>query len=122
MKSSIHTDERGSFQELSKSNDGLPQIKQVSLLTINPGKSRGNHYHKKIWESFIVSKGIAEFVLENVEYGEKTTITRAAGEGEVVVSPLTNHTIYSEEGCEIIILSTKLFDPNDQDTFRLNEE
>ena len=54
------------------------------------------------------------FEVENIE--------AEAGSGAIVINPLINHTIYSEEGCEIVILSSRIFSPEDQDTFRLNEK
>lgn len=54
-----HEDERGFFSELIKLNIGG----QVSFSTTKPGITRGNHFHTRKIERFIVIKGRAEIQL-----------------------------------------------------------
>ena len=54
-----HIDSRGSFQELFRdkySPTGF-EVKQISQCTINPGETRGGHYHRVMTEAFIVTSG-----------------------------------------------------------------
>lgn len=121
-----HEDDRGIFQELAKitilDDDGYNvgfRIKQVSRISINPGKQRGNHYHKFTSEYFIVEKGEAKFTLFHLPTATEHNVIVKAGDEPVKVLPLTNHKISSEEGCEILILSDQIFDPENPDTYRL---
>lgn len=62
-----HTDVRGSFVETVKIGVGG----QVSFSTTVPGVTRGNHYHTRKMERFVVIKGKREFSsgrLEQTKY------------------------------------------------------
>jgi len=110
-----HEDHRGYFQELFKAPGGI-NIRQVSKFSINPGKIRGNHFHKETWEIFIIEKGSVDFTIENVDTKVSEKVSVKEGE-TVVMSPYMNHELYSENGCEIIVLSSRMFNPDDPDTF-----
>ena len=58
----LHSDERGSFIELSKALS----MGQSSYSTTNSGVTRGNHFHTRKIERFSVIKGKAKFSLENI--------------------------------------------------------
>lgn len=51
----LHTDNRGSFSEIIKTNCKG----QTSYSSTNPGITRGNHYHTRKFERFTVIKGSA---------------------------------------------------------------
>ena len=57
-----HTDVRGSFVETVKIGVGG----QVSFSTTVPGVTRGNHYHTRKMERFVVIKGKARIQLRKV--------------------------------------------------------
>ena len=57
-----HSDERGSFVELIKLNSGG----QVSFSTTVPGITRGNHFHTRKAERFVVIKGKAKIELRRI--------------------------------------------------------
>lgn len=63
----IKEDERGLFAELFN----MGEAGEVLYATINPGKIRGNHYHKEKKEFFCVLEGSAKFKMRNVKTGEK---------------------------------------------------
>lgn len=58
----LNTDERGSFVETVKLNSGG----QVSFSTTKPGITRGNHFHTRKAERFVVIKGKALIQLRRV--------------------------------------------------------
>ena len=118
MKHPKHEDERGYFRELVKFEQGFPLIKQISKFTINPDKQRGNHFHKYTWEVFIVESGTVKCTLHSFVKNETKEEILEEGDGRVlIVGPMVNHTFYSEKGCEIIVLSSKVFNPQDPDTY-----
>ena len=55
-------DPRGNFSELIKPSDDS----QISYFSINPGKSRGGHYHFSKVEKFIPIVGKGEIIFENI--------------------------------------------------------
>lgn len=61
-KVDVNEDKRGKFCEILKSNKNG----QISFLTINPGFTRGGHYHNTKTEKFIVIKGKVRFIFSNL--------------------------------------------------------
>jgi UDP-2-acetamido-2,6-beta-L-arabino-hexul-4-ose reductase len=57
-----HVDSRGKFVEVLKTND----FGQFSFFTLNPGMTRGGHYHHTKNEKFLVLQGSAKFGFRNV--------------------------------------------------------
>jgi UDP-2-acetamido-2,6-beta-L-arabino-hexul-4-ose reductase len=57
-----HTDERGDFVEIMKTNIGG----QISFSTTKPGITRGNHYHTRKIERFTVIKGKAKIEFRKI--------------------------------------------------------
>lgn len=62
-----HNDVRGSFVEFFKNKE----VGQFSFLTVNPGFSRGSHFHHTKTEKFIVVKGSASFGFRHMITNEK---------------------------------------------------
>ena len=57
IQSPVYADFRGSFRELLRLN----KVGQVSLLTVEPGESRGKHWHNSKFEIFFVLDGVCLF-------------------------------------------------------------
>lgn len=62
-----HDDERGFFSEIIKTNSGG----QFSISTTLPGITRGNHFHTRKIERFIVVQGNALVELRRIDSNEK---------------------------------------------------
>ena len=62
-----HIDERGFFSEIIKTNSGG----QFSISTTVPGITRGNHFHTRKIERFIVIQGNALIELRRIDSNEK---------------------------------------------------
>ena len=82
-----HTDARGSFAEVLKSRDGG----QVSVLTAEPGVTRGGHYHHSKVEKFLVVHGHARFRFRHILDGETYELMTSA-ERPVVVETIPGWT------------------------------
>lgn len=62
-----HNDDRGGFAEFLKTQDSG----QISFFTVNPGCTRGGHFHHTKNEKFLVVKGNAKFRFRNILTNEK---------------------------------------------------
>lgn len=115
MKSKTkHTDQRGYFQELVRISETNHSIAQVSRFSIEPGMSRGDHYHNYLYETFVVLKGKCSV---ETTYYEKVEVT-ILDEGEsFTIAPGVNHYFYSESGCEMLVVASKEFNPEETDTY-----
>ena len=114
-----HTDERGIFQELHKADIDNFSPQQVSIITISPGQTRGGHYHKELIEKFILLDGFVKVTLETISkipYIDDFMMFKKFDQFQV--NPFVKHTFYSEYGATVLILSSKVFDFNNPDTYR----
>jgi UDP-2-acetamido-2,6-beta-L-arabino-hexul-4-ose reductase len=82
-----HTDPRGSFAEVLKTREGG----QISVLTAEPGVTRGGHYHHSKVEKFLVVHGHARFRFRHILNGETYELMTSA-ERPVVVETIPGWT------------------------------
>lgn len=75
-----HVDPRGSFAEILKTRDGG----QISVLTAEPGVTRGGHYHHTKVEKFLVVHGHARFRFRHILDGEMFELMTSAERPTVV--------------------------------------
>ena len=118
-----HLDERGSFAELVKVSECGENftIKQVSLCKINPGFTRGKHWHKETTEMYIVLEGEMIYrwsLVQNDGNRSKMLEKKITKGNSVFVNPLTYHEVFSQDGATFFILSNKEFDPQNTDTYK----
>lgn len=116
----VNEDPRGLFVELTKAGSELSwSPKQISLLTINPSYYRGHHYHKVVREAFILIEGDCRLtVFKKDEEMPKLGLEQDMKLYEVyVVIPGEEHTLLSQKGAKLIVLSDTVFDPNNPDVF-----
>lgn len=110
----LHTDPRGSLFEAIKSPSGG----QAFMSTTHPGVTRGNHFHTRKVERFLVSGGEAEIRLRHLFRDEVQTF-RVSGKQPAYVDIPTLHThniTNVGEGTLLTLFWTnELFDPNDPD-------
>ena len=109
-------DERGVFVEAVKSHSGG----QVSFSTTKPGITRGNHYHTRKIERFVVLQGEARIQLRKTGTTEVLNFT-LSGEnpGYVDIPVWYTHNITNIGQTELIaqFWISEIFNPNDPDTF-----
>ncbi|WP_354002461.1 polysaccharide biosynthesis C-terminal domain-containing protein [Pseudogemmobacter faecipullorum] len=107
--------ETGSFCELFKAT----QFGQVSALIIEPGASRGNHYHHTKVKNFHLALGQVKLIECDIRGGETLVRTINAGES-FWTQPGWVHTLTStgESSAVLVIWANEIFDQVRPDTFR----
>lgn len=117
-----HSDDRGSFTELVKSNFAG----QVSLNVSKAYESKGEHYHHTKNEKFIVVKGKASIKFRNVLDNEVLEYIVSDEHLEVVDIPTGythNITNLTQEDLITVMWVNEPYDPENSDTFsKLVEE
>jgi UDP-2-acetamido-2,6-beta-L-arabino-hexul-4-ose reductase len=114
LKQSI--DERGSFVEIIKLNSGG----QVSFSTTKPGITRGNHFHTRKTERFVVIKGKALIQLRKTGTEKVLNFQLDGIEPAYVDMPVWythNITNVGRDDLYTIFWINEFFDPNDPDTY-----
>ncbi|RFB18931.1 hypothetical protein DZB84_01365 [Bacillus sp. HNG] len=118
-------DKRGSLKKIImksqlKENE---KIEEIYLLYSEKDSVRGNHYHKKTLEYFVVVSGKAKVALKNLETGMLDEIYIAAEDNLVLkVPPQVVHAFKNEENVPLIMLaiSSKEYNKLDTDTFPID--
>lgn len=108
-------DERGLLVEAFKlPNDGL-----VFSVSAAPGSLRGNHYHTRKIEHFLVVAGDAIMNIKDRKTGNMIKV-ETNGNKPMLVSIYPDHThnlIAGKFGCVFIVWCNEQFNPDDPDTF-----
>lgn len=116
QKLTPQTDDRGTLVEAFKlQNDG-----QVFYVLVKPGESRGNHYHLRKTETFIIAVGSATISVRDRETGNLMKI-ECNGVSPMAVKVTPNHThnvVAGSDGCMLIVLADEQYDDKDNDTYR----
>jgi len=110
-----HSDPRGSFVEMLKTQDSG----QISYFTAHPGVVRGGHYHHTKTEKFLVVKGEARFRFRHLVTGETVEFNTLGSKPEVVDTiPGWSHDITNIGGDELVVLlwANENFDRQRPDT------
>jgi UDP-2-acetamido-2,6-beta-L-arabino-hexul-4-ose reductase len=111
-----HADDRGVFVEMIK----LKQGGQVSFSTTHSGITRGNHFHTRKIERFLVIKGKALIQLRKYNSPEIINLELDGNEASYVDMPVWyTHNIKNtgEEELYTVFWINEFFDPNDPDTY-----
>ncbi|WP_066832920.1 polysaccharide biosynthesis C-terminal domain-containing protein [Collinsella ihumii] len=116
-------DERGSFTEFLRT----PERGQVSVNVSGPGVTKGNHWHHRKWEKFLVVSGDALIRLRRVGLGPDgrpfpVDEYRVSGSEPVVVemAPGMTHSITNlseTDDLVTVMWASEPFDPERPDTF-----
>lgn len=112
-----HEDARGRFVEVLRLNDVGGQ---VSFSTTIPGVTRGNHFHTRKLERFVVLKGKARIQLRKIGSAELTNFELSGDMPAFVDMPVWhthNITNIGDEDLYTIFWTNEFFDPQDPDTF-----
>ena len=115
-KLQIKEDPRGKLIEAFK----IPGTGQVFYSTTNPGFTRGNHYHHRKVERFLVIQGTGKISMRHRETGEVKEFIVKGDAPEVIdmIVPWT-HNIQNIGNDEMVMLVwvNEVFDPKDPDTY-----
>lgn len=116
IKLKTNIDNRGSFVELLRSSNAG----QYSFSTTVPGITRGNHFHTRKIERFIVVKGNACIKLRKIGTNEVISLLLDGSHPSFVDIPIWyTHNITNIGDEELITLFwiNEWYDPEDSDTF-----
>lgn len=107
-------DKRGLLVEAYK----FPTDGQVFYVICNPGETRGNHYHLKRTEHFLVIYGSALMMVRDRETGD---VMKAEVSGSrpmrITVTPPNTHAIRAgKQGCIFLVWADDIFNPDKPDT------
>jgi len=112
----LHSDQRGTLFEAVKGGGGG----QTFLSWTEPGVERGNHFHRRKIERFLVVSGSAEIRLRPL-FEDRVDTFAVSGDNPVYVDMPTLHThSIVNTGSEPLLTlfwAHEIFDPDDPDTF-----
>ena len=121
VKYTKHTDPRGSFVEIARTQTSG----QFSFSTTVPGITRGNHFHTRKAERFAVIRGKARIQLRKIGTSEVINYDLDGEEPAYVDMPIWyTHNITNTGDEELITLFwiNEPYDPEDADTYFENVE
>jgi UDP-2-acetamido-2,6-beta-L-arabino-hexul-4-ose reductase len=110
-----HSDERGTFVEMLKTQDSG----QFSYFTAHPGITRGGHYHHSKTEKFLVIKGRARYKFRSLATGVLVEVLSSGGDPLVVETiPGWTHDITNVGADELVVMlwANEIFDREKPDT------
>jgi len=110
------TDHRGAFTELVRAHGSAGQ---AGISTTLPGVTRGDHFHRRKIERFVVVQGSARIVLRRVLTDERHVIDVSGDEPVAVDMPtLWAHSITNTGDSPLVTTfwTNDLFDPANPDT------
>ena len=111
-----HSDERGVFVEMLKTQDSG----QFSFFTAHPGVTRGGHYHHSKTEKFLVIKGLAQFGFRNIVTNEIFEVFTSGDKSQVVETvPGWTHDITNVGDEELVVMlwANEIFNKEQPDTY-----
>jgi UDP-2-acetamido-2,6-beta-L-arabino-hexul-4-ose reductase len=112
----LHIDDRGSLFEAVKSLNGG----QTFISTTKPGITRGNHYHLKKIERFLVLKGEAKIQIRRL-FSDEIKEFAVSGREPVIIDIPTLHTHNitntGHEELTTLFWAHEIFNPASPDTF-----
>jgi len=115
-KLEVKSDKRGDLIEAYK----FPHDGQVFYVVSAPNQTRGNHYHKRKIEHFLVISGDAEIHVRDRKTMDVMKVS-ASGSNPLVATiyPNNTHNITAGvNGCIFMVWCDEIFDPENPDTFR----
>lgn len=115
-----HTDERGILYEIIKDSEIDESVMQVYFSKSNPGAVRGNHYHKRKVEWFMIPYGKTRLFLKDNETGEEQKLILSEDKPTIVkMYPGVSHAIQNIGNGEsmLIAITNEVFNPEDPDTY-----
>jgi UDP-2-acetamido-2,6-beta-L-arabino-hexul-4-ose reductase len=115
-KLEIKSDRRGSLVEAFK----FPKDGQLFYIIAKPHERRGEHYHTRKTERFLVIYGSAIIESKDRETNDvmKVEVTGARPMSVTIPPNHTHHITATEEGAIFLVWVDELFDKNNPDTIQ----
>ena len=113
-------DERGKFEGLIN----FGNWREFNLVETNANVTRGNHYHKKAKEIFIILKGVVKVTAQNIVKNKLTgdTEEKILKKGDVIlIEPYVNHTFYTLDKAKWINVLSQIIQKDSPDIHRIKE-
>lgn len=113
-----HDDRGGLFENIDPKI--MNETKHFFISYSNPGVIRGNHYHTRKSEWFLIIKGTTKIVVEDIETKERAEMIVKAEDHKLVhMVPNKSHAMENIGNDEMVVLAlvNEVFDQNDPDTF-----
>lgn len=119
-KLTVKKDDRGWLAEIIRTEDVNSQFGQILVTTALPGKTKGNHYHKRKKEWYIVIKGKGLLRLKDSKTSEIKELILDSKDLTLVEMPLNViHAIKNigDEELFLLVYISEAFDAKDPDTY-----
>jgi UDP-2-acetamido-2,6-beta-L-arabino-hexul-4-ose reductase len=116
IKSVLQSDERGDLAEVVKEKTGG----QLFYSYTKPGKTRGNHYHRRKIERFFVVKGLASIKLRKIGSNQIVEYNLNGDQPSYVDIPVFyTHNVSNTGETDLLTLfwTNELFNKEDPDTY-----
>ena len=113
-------DERGKFEGLIN----FGNWKEFNIVETNANVIRGNHYHKKTKEVFIILEGLVKVTVQNIVKNKLTgdTEEKVLKSGDVIlIEPFINHIFYTLEKSKWINILSHSIQKDNPDIHRIKE-
>ncbi len=115
----LHQNDTGSFQELAHASN--VEFGQLSMLTIKPRCKRGGHCHTHKTEWFCCLWGKCYLIIAGTDGIQTDSLLLDSCHREFIpVNPYEVHTILNagNQGCELLVISSEEYDPENPDTIK----
>lgn len=116
-----HTDDRGWLAEIIRPEDvDDSNFGQIHITVVNPGKTRGKHYHKRRTEWFSVIKGEGILYLRDMKNGIEEKIKMSGKNLSLAkIPPLLFHSFENtgQDEMYLLVYGDEPFKLNNQDTY-----
>lgn len=99
-------------QILNRPHEAYKHLVYWDLDTPRTGAERGHHYHARKVERFYVLSGKLEWMLEDLETGERLTVAVQAGQ-HISIQPRVAHAFRSLGYAQVLEYAPEPYDPTD---------
>jgi hypothetical protein len=104
--------------ELAQFYDGEEPIRYMAFVQVQPGRPRGNHYHKFKKEFLYVIQGEFLLLVHDIAQGARDSVPLRMGDVAVIETGVA-HAAQASAPAQVIEFSPVRFDPSDTYGFHL---
>lgn len=124
----VHADDRGYLIEIVRDDEPVFRaVKQTTYTLAYPGVIKAFHWHRRQWDVWFFTRGMAQVVLHDLRAGSPTrgrTDVYYLGErrpAALAIPPEVAHgyRVLGTEAAGLVYHTTERYDPADPDEFRI---
>jgi hypothetical protein len=111
-----HNDPRRTIYDLIKSGDAGGGEKLYNLgyfNPLNPGAIIGNHFHERMWETYLILSGEGRMHLKDADSLEQTVVPITEVPYRIVVPPRMSHALEATTPMTLLIAATGVVSEED---------